>query len=166
MTIKQLAMDVKLFRTATVGDCYQMAQLFSIASDGVTCRHAPRIDSLHRRYFIDDCSRVSDGVGKEGRLMSPQNVKKTKWEIYKELELIPDSVPQPGAGPLRVAAWLWSLWQSLATAMTRDCEPQIRQSLDPSGQLWWDAYDPITGKTTYLESEDEVYRWLDQLPYR
>lgn len=91
---------------------------------------------------------------------------KTKWMIYKELELIPDSVPEPQATQVQLASWLGNIWQSLISALKRANEPQIWQSLDYTGQLWWRVYDPVTGQTAYLESETEVSIWLEQLPYR
>lgn len=41
-------------------------------------------------------------------------------------------------------------------------EPEIRQILDRSGRVWWYAYDPIIGQTTYLESEEEALIWLEE----
>ena len=92
---------------------------------------------------------------------------KTKWMLYKELELIPNSVPEPQAAQPQLASWLGNIWQSLVSALTtRANEPQIWQSLDYTGQLWCRVHDPVTGQTACLESETEVCIGLDQLPYR
>ena len=92
---------------------------------------------------------------------------KSKWMIYKELELIPDSVPEPQSAQWQLTSWLGNIGQSLVSALTtRANEPRIWQSLDYRGQIWWRVYDPVTGQTAYLESETEVCIWLDQLPYR
>ncbi len=44
-------------------------------------------------------------------------------------------------------------------------EPEIRQTLDTTGHRWWQVYDPLTGQTTYLESEAEVQIWLEERLY-
>ncbi|MBD2100810.1 hypothetical protein [Leptolyngbya sp. FACHB-261] len=36
---------------------------------------------------------------------------KTKWMIYKELELIPDSVPEPQSARRSFTVWLSEIWQ-------------------------------------------------------
>lgn len=44
-------------------------------------------------------------------------------------------------------------------------EPEVRQTLDQTGQTWWTVYDPLTGQTAYLESEAEVQIWLEERLY-
>ncbi|MBC7972550.1 MAG: hypothetical protein H7Z11_20890 [Verrucomicrobia bacterium] len=44
-------------------------------------------------------------------------------------------------------------------------EPEIRQTLDQTGQTWWNVYDPRTGQTVFLESEAEVRVWLEARLY-
>jgi hypothetical protein len=84
-----------------------------------------------------------------------------QWQLYKRLELIPDSVSQPRAGLAGVADWLGQVWRSLAI-FGGSSEPNIWQTMDRHGNLWWHAYDPATGQTSYLSSEEEVLIWLDQ----
>jgi hypothetical protein len=87
---------------------------------------------------------------------------KAQWQLYKQLELIPDSVAQPKTGLLaNIGEWFANLWHSL-TSSSRTNEPDIWQTTDRYGNLWWRAYDPVTGQTSYLSSEDEVLMWLDQ----
>jgi hypothetical protein len=43
--------------------------------------------------------------------------------------------------------------------------PEIRQTLDQTGQTWWKVYDPLTGQTAFLESEAEVRLWLEARLY-
>lgn len=45
---------------------------------------------------------------------------------------------------------------------TASREPEIRQVLDRTGQTWWYAHDPLTGQSTYLESEEDVQIWLEE----
>ncbi|PSB24546.1 hypothetical protein [Stenomitos frigidus] len=44
-------------------------------------------------------------------------------------------------------------------------EPEVRRTLDRTGQAWWTVYDPSTGQTAYLESEAEVQIWLEERLY-
>ncbi len=41
-------------------------------------------------------------------------------------------------------------------------EPEIRHKRDRFGNEWWYVYDPATGETAHLGSEDEVRIWLDR----
>lgn len=84
-----------------------------------------------------------------------------QWQLYKRLELIPDSVAQPKTGLLGVTEWFANLWRSLIISDSTN-EPDIWQTTDRHGNLWWHAYDPVTGQTSYLSSEEEVLMWLDQ----
>ena len=139
-------------------------------------------------------------------------VMKSQWQVYKELELLPDAVEPPSIhSPL--VAFLDRWWRSLldrraesldyenqveylerrftllyerSTARTKlwrslwrllnqpigfqphnliHSEPEVRQTLDQTGQTWWTVYDPLTGQTAYLESEAEVQIWLEERLY-
>lgn len=41
------------------------------------------------------------------------------------------------------------------------CEPKIQRMQGSQGSFWY-AYDPVTEQTTYLESEKDVDRWLEE----
>lgn len=84
-----------------------------------------------------------------------------QWQLYKKLELIPDSVAQPKAGLSSVVEWFANVWHALVISESSN-EPDIWQTLDRHGNVWWHAYDPMTGQTSYLSSEAEVLMWLDQ----
>ncbi len=135
-----------------------------------------------------------------------------QWEIYKALELLPDTVPPPPRHGIACLTWLnhyrraklnllaekrsfeqqvgylersltldyahqntfTGLWEKLWDVLNRPLvwglspaceEPQISQITDREGHLWWQAYDPITGQTTYLDSEQEVQIWLEERLY-
>lgn len=88
---------------------------------------------------------------------------KTKWMIYKELELIPDWVPEPKLTyPKPALSWFTRIWQMLINAMAPSGEPKIWKTIDDGGNLWWNVYDPLTAHMFYMSSEDEVMSWLDQ----
>jgi hypothetical protein len=94
---------------------------------------------------------------------------KTQWMIYCELELIPDSEPEPqptfASRCAQLKHQLGNLWTVLIEAMNHKPEPQIWQECDRTGNTWWCAYDPITQQSLYAESEGEVMQWLGQRPY-
>ncbi|PSN18254.1 hypothetical protein C7271_13460 [filamentous cyanobacterium CCP5] len=41
-------------------------------------------------------------------------------------------------------------------------EPRIILAVDPSGQTWWQAYNPRTHEMKWLSSETEARIWLDR----
>lgn len=98
---------------------------------------------------------------------------KSQWMMYCELELIPDSVPEPKATLFSRLAQrlvqssyqLGELWTTFMTAINQKPEPQIWQECDRTGNTWWRAYDPITRESLYAESEGEVMQWLEQRSY-
>lgn len=88
---------------------------------------------------------------------------RSKWQIYKELELIPDSVPQPQLTyPDEKPAWFGKIWKWLTEFSKPNYEPKIWQTTDNNGATWWNVYDPIAAHTFYMASEEEVLFWLDQ----
>lgn len=62
---------------------------------------------------------------------------------------------------------IWSvLIQSLyANYHARYSEPRIHRVTGSEGNFWY-AYDPLTGQTTYLESEQDIDRWLEERFHR
>lgn len=59
----------------------------------------------------------------------------------------------------RFSQFLWA-WESLSSS-----EPEVHQVTDQGGRVWWYAHDPLTGQTTYLESEEDVQIWLEERLY-
>lgn len=62
----------------------------------------------------------------------------------------------------------WSILNqplSFGFQLTTHPEPEIRRTLDQTGQAWWQVYDPSTGHTAYLESEADVQIWLEEHLY-
>ncbi len=90
---------------------------------------------------------------------------KTQWQFYKELELLPDSIPAPKVTYPGITSWLGQIWENLLEAMFKQPEPKVWSSINGAGDVWWHAYNPLTGQTTHFGSEDEVLVWLEQYPY-
>jgi hypothetical protein len=40
-------------------------------------------------------------------------------------------------------------------------EPHIWQGRDQSSSIWWYVYNPISGRSIQLPSEQEVWQWLE-----
>lgn len=98
-------------------------------------------------------------------------MKRTKWETYKELELIPDSmwdaVLKEAKSHHRAShSWLDKLWELIVNAITTGSEPVIREVYDRNGFLSWHVYDPITSESLHFSSETEVVAWLERRYYR
>ena len=71
----------------------------------------------------------------------------------------------------KAQGWGTNFWRNVWTVLNQPLfewnpsashEPEIRRILDRSGQTWWYAHDPLTGQTTYLESEEDVQIWLEE----
>ncbi len=57
------------------------------------------------------------------------------------------------------------LWNSLLNVLTKNAEPRIYQKYDRQGKLYFRVYDPISGMSSTLNTEQEVRAWLDQRYY-
>jgi hypothetical protein len=90
---------------------------------------------------------------------------KDKYILYRTYELIPQFTP--GAKPNKSAliSWLGNTWDFLIHWLVGNDEPRIWQEYDRSGEIWWHAYDPVTGRSVCCPTEDELRAWLDELPY-
>lgn len=88
---------------------------------------------------------------------------KTRWQLYKELELISDAQPQSRTIKPTHQSWLGEVWDALDVALFRDLEPRVWQTVDYEGRSCWHAYDPETGQTIHLNSAADIRTWLEQL---
>ncbi|MUL35422.1 hypothetical protein BWI75_03380 [Gloeocapsopsis sp. AAB1 = 1H9] len=64
-----------------------------------------------------------------------------------------------------VFAPLKSIWQQVINYLNAKHELQVWQSSDRDGHTWWNAYDPITGRTTKRNSETEMRAWIEERYY-
>lgn len=69
-----------------------------------------------------------------------------------------EAQPQPSER----SSWFSKVWNYLVNWSYQPAEPQISHRRDRAGNVWWYVYNPSTGASTYLSSEDEVRLWLDQ----
>jgi uncharacterized protein YaeQ len=59
--------------------------------------------------------------------------------------------------------WIKQFWQNLTHRLCND-EPQVWRKVDRQGQtIYWNVYDPKSGRTGQFGSEMEVRMWLEDL---
>jgi hypothetical protein len=59
----------------------------------------------------------------------------------------------------RFGQWIWN-------ALTSEPELKIWQRQDRAGNVWYQVYDPKSGRTACLASEEEVRMWIEESFYR
>lgn len=63
----------------------------------------------------------------------------------------------------KVPQFQWhKLWAWLTDTYITYPEPQVWQKRDRHGRLCWHAYDPMTRRSFWCESEDEMRQWLEE----
>lgn len=95
---------------------------------------------------------------------------KTKAQLYRELELIPDSYPFPGQSgfaPRRWWLWQWGIKArstalSILSALTDPSPVRITRTTDANGEFLWWVTHRATGQTRRFTNEDAVRVWLDE----
>lgn len=137
---------------------------------------------------------------------------KTQWQIYRQLELIPDTVSLPSPDKGTSVFYQGKLWRGLVNSWSKNLsetqklshlntcfhldysdpdltekfnlfqtiwqflnqpinlselfhpssEPYVWTSSNPLGHIQWHIYDPQSGQTYDLNSEEEVLGWLEQ----
>ncbi|MCC5623395.1 hypothetical protein [Nostoc sp. CHAB 5715] len=59
---------------------------------------------------------------------------------------------------------LHSIWEKIVKKLLADSnELQVWQKVDRYGNIYWQAYDPTTGKSFSSGSEADVCMWIEQL---
>jgi hypothetical protein len=88
------------------------------------------------------------------------------WELYKELELIPDAMWESVLAEAKRCSkswgWLRSVWAFLANSLIENPEPRIQERCDRHGCMTWEVYDPTTGTRHCFSSKAEVLAWLER----
>lgn len=81
------------------------------------------------------------------------------------LESYPYTYPRRPSVLAQVAQRIRS-WSGVALQLlVPSTEPQIRHVENSSGQRAWRVYDPLTERSTTLDSEQEVLVWLEERHY-
>lgn len=81
---------------------------------------------------------------------------------YQLSRVRPDQQPSdPHAWIQNLRSRLWQGIKGLAALLSQPDELQIRQRHTRSGDLFWDVYDPQTGRSASFTVEEELMAWLD-----
>ncbi len=60
--------------------------------------------------------------------------------------------------------FLRDIWQNIVNALlTNHQQLQVKQKVDRQGNIYWQAYEPITGKSFTSGSEADIIAWIEQL---
>jgi hypothetical protein len=84
-----------------------------------------------------------------------------KWQLYQQLELIPSDLAARYAPRSSVLTWIHRVWLWLITMVSKQSELKVWQERDRFGATSWRVYDPTTGMTANLSSEQEVLAWIE-----
>lgn len=57
------------------------------------------------------------------------------------------------------------IWQAVATFWVGSDEVQVWQSRNRAGHVLWHAYDPKTGTSAAISTEDELRTWIEERYY-
>jgi hypothetical protein len=84
---------------------------------------------------------------------------------FRMYEIIPELVPGAQPKHSNLSEWIYQAWIFLTHSLTKSHEPCIWQTRDRDGEIWWNAHDPMSGRSLVCTTEEEVQIWLEQLPY-
>jgi YD repeat-containing protein len=87
---------------------------------------------------------------------------KAKYISDPEVGFIPDSVTEKRLTHRQIRSWIARVWNFVVDTLTQKPELQIREICDRAGNTWWYVYDPATGRTAWLDSENEVRIWIEK----
>lgn len=85
-------------------------------------------------------------------------------QSHKQTELI--SASKADSYQQKLAFHLQQIGQLIINALFSDPEFKIRKRKDRQENVWWYVYDPKTGHTGCLASEQEVRMWIEESFYR
>jgi hypothetical protein len=82
-----------------------------------------------------------------------------------KLEFI-STEPKPQTQSLKKLSFFNRIWGYFRDLLTLNEEPQIWETIDHSGKVWWKIYDPVSDEFFQLESQQEVLIWLEERYHR
>ncbi len=59
-----------------------------------------------------------------------------------------------------------AIWHAVADGLMGGSDLRVWQSHDRQGQTWWHLYDPKTGDSAQVSSEEEALNWIEESYYR
>ncbi|WP_337886281.1 hypothetical protein [Fischerella thermalis] len=58
---------------------------------------------------------------------------------------------------------LRKIWQTIVNYLASNQELKVWQKMDRHGNIYWQAYDPVTGKSFMSGSEYDMRAWIEQI---
>lgn len=98
--------------------------------------------------------------------MKPQ----LNWQDYQKLEFPTHQTTQARSyrsfKNYGLKAKLQDAWQRAVAYLSTSSEPHVWRSQDSTGQVIWNAYDPLTRRSIERVSMNEVRVWLEERYYQ
>ncbi|MFB2894057.1 hypothetical protein ACE1CI_14195 [Aerosakkonemataceae cyanobacterium BLCC-F50] len=91
---------------------------------------------------------------------------KTEQLSYQELELIEISPSKFQQFKIKYFSWLSKFWNFIVECCIREPELKIVEQKDGAGNICYYIHDPLTDRSFYCASEQEVLIWLEQRYYQ
>ncbi|MEM9003207.1 MAG: hypothetical protein AAGE59_06730 [Cyanobacteria bacterium P01_F01_bin.86] len=79
------------------------------------------------------------------------------WKLYQSLELLPESSTSSARSPL-LRQWWQQQWRWFN--QSQYSMPVIWKTLDRQKNTRWNIFDPATGRTMFLLSEQAFQSWF------
>lgn len=85
-----------------------------------------------------------------------------RWSECQLVAPISPTNPDLQSNQPTLRSRLERIWQSLVGSLVQRTELRVWHTCDRFGNIWWNAYDPSTGRVLYEVPEAEMRRWLEQ----
>ncbi|MEL6222808.1 MAG: hypothetical protein AAFR31_09240 [Cyanobacteria bacterium J06627_8] len=116
--------------------------------------HSPAIAKRHVSNMASTLERRIEAA------RSSQNYQLLEL-LLKEKEQL-DSLPgQRIYSPTSIPGKIKLLWNQIVASIRNTNKLHVEKIVDLSGNVWWYAHDPSTGKTQWAASESEVVKWIE-----
>lgn len=84
----------------------------------------------------------------------------------EKLELTSEATSRSQDQKALLRNWWKTVWEFLATNLTKEPELQVWQARSRKGETYWRVHDPVTGRSASMGSEAEVIAWIEQTYYQ
>lgn len=91
---------------------------------------------------------------------------KTNRLLYQELELSYPEKKVAKSQSEKLFSWLKKAWHFVIDVLSKEPQIKIQEKCDRQGNTYWYVYDPTTGDSTYLATEQEVLIWIEERYHR
>jgi hypothetical protein len=75
------------------------------------------------------------------------------------------SIKDTNSQPSRRVSWLEQILERLSYKLLERKDPKVRQVRDRSGKIYWEVYDPVSRRSLFFSSEQDIRIWLERWHY-